>query len=220
MAKDFALSSVGAQTLAELEGRAGVRVQQLLDEIARCRARHPDCFSSHAPNSLACNDPTLKATGILKADEEEKAYKMLQMLAEYRDGKEQRFSLYAAYKAAGVSRGTMQNWRNDYPLFDALMSAVQEEMVDTMRAEAYRRSTIGHDEPVIYQGVDTGLKVKKFSDGLLQFTLMGYDAKFRAKDVNVNMSGSLDQNINIEGLRDKLAARLKARAKSQEESEE
>lgn len=30
----------------------------------------------------------------------------------------------------------------------------------------------------------------------------------------------LDQNINIEGLRDKLAARLKARAKSQEQDEE
>ena len=220
MAKDFTLSAIGFQTLAELEGRAGVRVMQLLDEIVRCRARHPDSSSSHIPTSLACNDPTLKAGGFLKADEEEKAYKMLQMLAEYRDGKEQRFSLYAAYKAAGVSRGTMQNWRNDYPLFDALMSAVQEEMVDTMRAEAYRRSTVGHDEPVIYQGVDTGLKVKKFSDGLLQFTLMGYDAKFRAKDVNVNMSGSLDSNINIEGLRDKLAARLKARAKSQEEDEE
>jgi hypothetical protein len=220
MAKDFSLADVGRETLDDLERRGAIRVQQLLDEIVRCRARHPDSSSSHMSHSVTCNIPALKATGFLKADEEEKAYKMLQMLAEYRDGKEQRFSLYAAYKAAGVSRGTMQNWRNDYPLFDALMSAVQEEMVDTMRAEAYRRSTIGHDEPVIYQGVDTGLKVKKFSDGLLQFTLMGYDAKFRAKDVNVNMSGSLDQNINIEGLRDKLAARLKARAKSQEESEE
>jgi hypothetical protein len=95
------------------------------------------------------------------------------------------------------------------------MDSIQEEMVDTMRAEAYRRSVVGHDEPIVHQGVKTGDTVKKFSDSLLQFTLMGYDAKFRSKDVNMNVSGQLDSNINIEGLRDRLAQRLNSRSKAE-----
>jgi hypothetical protein len=89
-------------------------------------------------------------------------------------------------------------------------------MVDTMRAEAYRRSVVGHDEPLVHQGLKTGETVKKFSDSLLQFTLMGYDAKFRSKEVNMNVSGQLDSNINIEGLRDRLAQRLQQKAKAEE----
>jgi hypothetical protein len=79
---------------------------------------------------------------------------------------------------------------------------------------------IGHDEPLVHQGVKTGETIKKYSDSLLQFTLMGYDAKFRAKDVNVAVSGSLNQNVNIEGLRDRLAQRLQAVAKSKVQGEE
>jgi hypothetical protein len=85
-----------------------------------------------------------------------------------------------------------------------------------MRAEAYRRAVVGHDEPLVHQGVKTGETVKKFSDGLLQFTLMGYDAKFRQKEVNMNVSGQLDSNINIEGLRDRLAQRLQQKAKAED----
>jgi hypothetical protein len=44
---------------------------------------------------------------------------------------------------------------------------------------------------------------------------MGYDAKFRSKDVNMNVSGQLDSNINIEGLRDRLAQRLNSRSKAE-----
>jgi len=84
-----------------------------------------------------------------------------------------------------------------------------------LRAEAYRRAVVGVDEPLVHQGLKTGDTVKKFSDGLLQFTLMGYDAKFRARDVHMNVSGTLDSNINIEGLRDRLAQRLEQRAKGE-----
>jgi hypothetical protein len=44
---------------------------------------------------------------------------------------------------------------------------------------------------------------------------MGYDAKFRRQDVNMNHSGSVETNVNIEGLRDRLAERLKAKAKAE-----
>jgi hypothetical protein len=95
------------------------------------------------------------------------------------------------------------------------MTSIQDEMVDTMRAEAYRRSVVGVQEPVFYQGARTDT-VTKYSDTLLQFTLMGHDARFRAKDVNMNVSGTLDSTINIEGIRDRLSQRLQQKAKAEE----
>ena len=172
--------------------------------------------AAHLSYSLNCNDPDVEATGELQLHEESKAYKMLVMLAEYRDGpNEARFSLRHAYNTAKIHRDTYLAWREHHKLFDKLVESIQEEMVDTLRAEAYRRAVVGHDEPVYYQGakVDT---VKKFSDQLLQFTLMGHDARYRAKDVNMNVSGSLTSNVNIEGLRDRLAQRLQQKAKAEE----
>lgn len=208
------------ETLAEYERRAGVSVQALLDEIQRTRSRYPDSPACNLAHSLACNNPTMKATGVLKQYEETKAYKMLQLLAEYRDGENARFSLRASYRKVNVARTTMQEWRKEHPLFDALINSIQDEMVDTLRDEAYRRSVVGVEEPIFYQGADTGHRVKKYSDSLLQFTLMGYDSRFRAKEVNMNVSGSLDTNVNIEGLRDRLAQRLSAKSKTQEEQDQ
>ena len=210
------LKDVGPETIAEYERRAGISVQTLLDAVVRDRVRHPpspSCLMSHSPT---CNDPSVTATDELALLEETKAYKMLQIIAEFRDGPpESRFSLRHAYTTAGIHRQTLIGWRGDHKLFDSIMDSIQEEMVDTMRAEAYRRSVVGHDEPIVHQGVKTGDTVKKFSDSLLQFTLMGYDAKFRSKDVNMNVSGQLDSNINIEGLRDRLAQRLNSRSKAE-----
>lgn len=211
------LDKIGAETLAELESRAGISAKTLLDGVVRDRVRYPpsdSCLLSHSPT---CNDPMVKATGLLKQIEETKVYKMLIILAEFRNGPESaRFSLRHAYTSAGVIRQTLNQWRSDHKLFDSLMLSIQEEMVDTMRAEAYRRAVVGHDEPIVHQGLKTGETVKKFSDSLLQFTLMGYDAKFRQKDVNMNVSGQLDSNINIEGLRDRLAQRLQQKAKAED----
>ena len=209
------LDKIGPETLSEYERRAGISVHALLDAIVMDRRRISPNDAGHLSYSYNCTDPSIEATGLLKSYEETKAYKMLIMLAEFRDGKDEKFSLRYAYTSAGVHRATMCEWRSQHQLFDTLMTMIQEEMVDTMRAEAYRRSTIGHEEPIFYQGVNTGEKIRKFSDGLLQFTLMGYDAKFRSKDVNMNVSGSLDSNINIEGLRDKLAQRLSNKVKAE-----
>lgn len=210
------LDQIGAETLAEFERRAGVSARALLDAIRRDRVRFPPSESCRLAHSLTCNDPSVEATGALQLHEETRAFKMLIVLAEYRDGPPSAmFSMRHAYTTAGVHRSTLLGWRKDHRLFDSLMEAIQEEMVDTMRAEAYRRSVVGHDEPLVHQGVKTGETVKRYSDGLLQFTLMGYDAKFRAKDVNMNVSGSLDTNVNIEGLRDRLAQRLEQKSKAE-----
>jgi len=211
------LDQIGKETLADYERRAGVSAQTLLDAIIRDRIRLPPSGSSNLSHSLTCNDPTIAAKGELKKHEETKAYKMVIMLAEFRDGPDDsKFSMRHAYTTAGIVRATIIAWRGDHKMFDSLMEMIQEEMVDTMRAEAYRRSVVGHDEPLTHQGLRTGDTVKKFSDGLLQFTLMGYDAKFRSKEVNMNVSGSLDSTINIEGLRDRLAQRLNSKSKAEE----
>lgn len=210
------LDKIGPDTLAEYERRAGVPVTLLLDAIRQDRVRYAPSDSSYNPQSTVCNDPTLEAKGALKVMEETKAYRMLVLIAEFRDGPpEAKFSLRHAYTTAGVHRQTMMEWRDAHKLFDSIMTSIQEEMVDTMRAEVYRRAVIGHDEPLVHLGLKTGETVKKFSDSLLQFTLMGYDAKFRQKDVNMNVSGQLDSNINIEGLRDRLAQRLQQKAKAE-----
>lgn len=213
------LDQIGPETLAEYERRAGCSVQVLLNEIQRTRARIPGSDSCFDPSSLTCNQPDLVAKGRLKEYEETKAYKMLVFLAEYRDGQDERFSMRYAYQKANIGRATINGWRSDHPLFDAMVSSISEEMADTMRAEAYRRAVVGTDEPIFYQGNDTGHRVKKYSDSLLQFTLMGYDSRFRAKDVNMNVSGSLDTNVNIEGLRDQLARRISAKSKTQDQAD-
>ena len=193
----------------------------LYESIKQDRIRFVERGENIDAESFLYCVPGVEAVGRLWRFEQTKAYRMLQILAEFRDGpSEAKFSLRHAYVAAGVSRSAMTSWRNEHPLFDSLMEDVQQEMVDTMRAEAYRRSVVGHDEPLVHQGVKTGETVKKFSDSLLQFTLMGYDSKFRSKEVNLAVSGQLNTNVNIEGLRDRLAQRLQAAAKSKAIREE
>lgn len=215
------VNAVGEETLREYERRAGITYAMLYEMVKQDRVRFKERGVEDDPESLNFCIPGVEGVGRLRRYERTKAYRMLQILAEFRDGPANaKFSLRHAYTAAEVSRGAMSTWRAEHPTFDRLMEDIQLEMVDTMKAEAYRRSVIGHDEPLVHQGMKTGESIKKFSDTLLQFTLMGYDAKFRAKDVNVALSGSLNQNVNIEGLRDRLAQRLQAVAKSKVQGEE
>lgn len=211
------LQDRGPDTIAEYERRACISVRTLLDAIRHDRVRHPVNPTSLMPDSLSCNQVGAVATGALRMHEETKAYKMLVFIAEFRDGPESaKFSMRHAYTTAGVGRSTLILWRTYHKLFDSVVDAIQEEMVDMMRAEAYRRSVVGVDEPLVHQGIKTGETVKKYSDSLLQFTLSGYDSKFRSKDVNMNVSGSLDSTINIEGVRDRLAQRLQQKSRQED----
>jgi len=209
---------LGADTVAFHEARAGCTLGELLADIVAGRERLAEGNSSNSPNSVSCVDPTVRAEGDLKRREETRAWLMLQILSYYRgdnDKGEYHYSLSGAYKKVGVSAMTVIKWREIYPLFSSCIESVQAEMVETIRNEAYRRAVVGHDEPLVHQGMKTGETVKKFSDTLLQFTLMGYDAKFRKQEIALNHSGSIDSNVNIEGLRDKLAERLRAKAKAE-----
>jgi len=213
------IDELGAETVQFHEERAGVTLASLIGDIVAARANIPDNDSSKNPVSLSCNDPTVTAEGPLKKREETRAWMMLQILSEFRGSNEygeRRFSISAGYNKVGVTAATVTHWRKTYPLFGGICDSVQAEMVDSIREEAYRRAVVGHQEPLVHQGFKTGDSVRKFSDTLLQFTLMGYDAKFRKQEVNMNHSGSIDSTVNIEGIRDRLADRLKAKAKSEE----
>lgn len=87
-------------------------------------------------------------------------------------------------KVAGVSRSTVQGWRETSEWFEELYQAALEEAADRIEAEAIRRAVDGYDEPVIYQGMitevqdaETGerraLTVRKYSDTLMQMVLKG-----------------------------------------------
>lgn len=87
-------------------------------------------------------------------------------------------------RAAGVSRGAVEHWRESSDWFDTMYAIAIEEAADRIEGEAFRRAVDGYDEPVIYQGMtttiidkDTGeekqLTVRKFSDALLQTILKG-----------------------------------------------
>lgn len=87
-------------------------------------------------------------------------------------------------RAAGVSRGAVEHWRESSEWFDTMYHIAIEEAADRIEGEAFRRAVEGYDEPVIYQGMttvvidkDTGeekqLVVRKYSDTLLQTILKG-----------------------------------------------
>lgn len=87
-------------------------------------------------------------------------------------------------RAAGVSRGAVEHWRETSEWFDTMYAIAIEEAADRIEGEAFRRAVEGYDEPVIYQGMPTVVKdavtgedkqlfVRKYSDALMQTLLKG-----------------------------------------------
>ncbi|UGL62794.1 terminase small subunit [Xanthomonas phage FMYAK-P1] len=87
-------------------------------------------------------------------------------------------------RAAGVSRGAVEHWRETSEWFNTMFEIAREEAADRIEAEAFRRAVDGYDEPVIYQGMTTTvidkvtgeekqLVVRKYSDALMQTLLKG-----------------------------------------------
>lgn len=218
----FRLSDISPEEIEMHEKRAGVTLAALMEDIIQARTRIKPGTASNLPWSTSCNNPELKAEGQLKEMEESRAYRMLAVISHYRGPDERQgvplYSLSGAYRKVGVDSNTIDFWRVTYPLFGRVLEAVQAEMVDTMRAEVYRRAVVGHEEPLVYQGEPTGHHIRKYSDTLLQFSLMGHDNRYRQKDVNMNVTGQLDTNINIEGLREKLQSRLLGKLAAQKET--
>ena len=104
-------------------------------------------------------------------------------------------------RAAGVSRSTVEKWKENSEWFYELYMVAIEEAADRIEAEAFRRAVDGYDEPVIYQGMPatvidpvTGeermLTIRKFSDTLMQTMLKGARPEKYRDNHKVEVSGS------------------------------
>lgn len=78
-----------------------------------------------------------------------------------------------ACKVAKVGRQTHYDWMKRDPEYRAAFELAQEDAVDSLEAEVYRRAVTGVLKPVgWYKGVAGG-EVREYSDNLLMFYLKG-----------------------------------------------
>ena len=101
-------------------------------------------------------------------------------------------------KTAKVNRLTVQRHRNDDPAFAEMMVDAQEEAMDALEQEAWRRAKTGTLKPVFYKGEECG-QVREYSDTLLTVLLKGgRPAKFRENStVDVTSGGEKLTRIEI-----------------------
>ena len=98
----------------------------------------------------------------------------------------------AAAKAAGVGRRTHYDWLTSDDAYAERFKEVEEDVTESLEAEARRRAQLGVEEPVFYQGerVDT---IRRYSDTLLIFLL-------KARRPNVyreRIDHRVDQRISL-----------------------
>lgn len=119
-------------------------------------------------------------------------------------------------RASGILNRIQRYCEAASPLFMNLKDDALDECSNQLEDEARRRAVEGVDEPVFYQGDVVGY-TKKYSDDLLKMLLRANRReKFiieKKQDTLVNIQNNtfnLD-GINIEGLKDKLVARIEGR---------
>ena len=98
-----------------------------------------------------------------------------------------------ACRVAGVNRRTFYNWRIKDAEFDKACIQAYQIGMSALEDAALKRAQIGYDEPVLYNGVECGVK-RKFSDGLTQFLLEGnMPEKYRKRlDAKIEATGPLN----------------------------
>ncbi|HEX9236082.1 MAG TPA: hypothetical protein VF972_07370 [Actinomycetota bacterium] len=82
-------------------------------------------------------------------------------------------SIATAAEAAGIDRRTHYRWLRQDDAYRTAAEEAREFAADLLEAEARRRAVDGVEEPVIYQGKDTGIRIRRYSDTLLIFLLKG-----------------------------------------------
>lgn len=93
-----------------------------------------------------------------------------------------------AAQSIEMARTYMYEVRAADPEFEKLWDEAVKMGTAALEDEATRRASEGWDEPVFYQGEQTGL-VRKFSDTLLIFLLKARDPKYRER-VDLNHAGA------------------------------
>jgi len=96
---------------------------------------------------------------------------------------------------AGVARTTVNRWRVEMPEFAAAWADAEQDAIDRLEREAWRRAVDGYDEPVVHQGVVVD-SFKKYSDKMLEILLKGHKPEKYVERKQIEHSGS----IGLEGL--------------------
>lgn len=156
-----------------------------------------------------------------------KAARQRAFLAAYRSTA----SITRAAEAAKIDRGQHYDWMAE-AAYAALFAEAQKTAAQALEDEAVRRAHEGIEEPLVYQGEFTypqvpdddeegnqkrdedgkllwkkdskPLTIRKYSDGLLQFLLRGFNSdKYRDKG-SVELSGSIDITDRLNAARQRL----------------
>ena len=64
-----------------------------------------------------------------------------------------------------------------------------EEAVDRLEQEAWRRAHAGFDEPIIFKGIDTGIRITRYSDQLMTLLLKSHRPEKYRERTSTELSG-------------------------------
>lgn len=79
----------------------------------------------------------------------------------------------ASCRVAGIGRQTAYDWREKDEAFALAWDGAEQEAVDRLEQEAWRRAVDGFEEPVFHQGEEVA-RVRKYSDKLIEILLKGH----------------------------------------------
>lgn len=97
-------------------------------------------------------------------------------------------NVLATAEMLNLDRRALYRLRKEDPEFAHGWDEAMDQAADALEVEARRRAVEGWDEPVFYQGIESGM-VRKFSDTLLIFLLKGArPEKFRER-TSTELSG-------------------------------
>ena len=167
--------SLSPEQLEEFEEDLGlVTYDELLEHVTEVRSR-PSETHRHIPSI----DPYTEKKRAEQRDKysEKLAQAMLFFLWRFN----QEGSITKAADHQWLSYGAINAWRKTFPLFDDVLSEMEEALIQAADDELYDRAVRGVDKPVISQGAV--MFVKEKSNELLKLYLQASRKKYAAKQV-------------------------------------
>jgi len=103
-----------------------------------------------------------------------------------------------AARSAGIGRRTAYEWRDADPKFSGEWDEAEQEAIDKLEREAWRRAVEGVDKPVVHQGAITAT-YKEYSDKMLEILLKGHRPEKYADRSKIEHSGKVGLEALIAG---------------------
>ena len=151
-----------------------VTYHELLEHVTEIRSR-PTETHRHIPSI----DPYTEKSK--KESRDRYSEKLAQAMLFFLWRFNQEGSITRAANHEWLSYGAVNAWRRTFPLFDEVLSEMEETLVQAADDELYARAVHGVDKPVISQGAV--MFVKEKSNELLKFYLQASRKKYAAKQV-------------------------------------